>query len=434
MPTTRQDIATLILSATYSATSYVFCLEDSIGETQVEMAEKNLLEQLTILQKQLLMMDKNQQKNLPLLFIRIRTSEHLQNFGQKLGSLLQIIDGFSLPKAAMHNLPAYFDHLIDLSNQANTWLWALPILESKVLMDNTKRMQELSNIYHLCTKQPFEERILTIRIGLTDLCGLFGIRRPSNVTIYEISLIRDFITDVSNIFLLDQRFVVSGGVWEFFQQQKNLPLLLKEKNKTHSQIDQTKFPQEIVGLIQEVQMDKLNGLMGKTCIHPTHILPINSQLVVSQEDYLDANQIMFHINGAKYYQEFEALDVSNEYIETILSAYLKNKDAIDQEIKHHLANAFLNDEPDWQGMHAIKQIQTNFNYSTIHFIKPSVGETTRVLLRRVPEKILIHPQRQENLQHIFLLAKKLNVPMEGYAKMPYSCCGLIKQQVGEKEI
>ncbi|WP_305037295.1 RNA-binding protein, partial [Bacillus cereus group sp. BfR-BA-01441] len=59
-------------------------------------------------------------------------------------------------------------------------------------------------------------------------------------------------------------------------------------------------------------------------------------------------------------------------------------------------------------------------------IKPGVGETTRVLLRRIPWKILIRKQNNPDLKHILLLAKEKNAPIEIYENMAYSCCGLIK--------
>ena len=62
----------------------------------------------------------------------------------------------------------------------------------------------------------------------------------------------------------------------------------------------------------------------------------------------------------------------------------------------------------------------------MNMIKPGVGETTRVLLRRIPWKILIDSKENPNLQHILLLAKDRNVEVEEFAGMSYSCCGLIK--------
>ncbi len=55
-----------------------------------------------------------------------------------------------------------------------------------------------------------------------------------------------------------------------------------------------------------------------------------------------------------------------------------------------------------------------------------MGETTRVLLRRVPWKVLARPGAP--LHHIRLLAKQRGVPVEEVEGLPYSCVGLIHPQ------
>ena len=46
-----------------------------------------------------------------------------------------------------------------------------------------------------------------------------------------------------------------------------------------------------------VELDRLNGLIGKTIIHPTHIDAVNAMYVVSHEDYIDAQGIMLLADG-----------------------------------------------------------------------------------------------------------------------------------------
>ncbi|MHC5217815.1 cysteine protease StiP family protein [Enterococcus sp. LJL128] len=169
-------------------------------------------------------------------------------------------------------------------------------------------------------------------------------------------------------------------------------------------------------------------LIPSACLNST-VSGLVSRTVLN-ERYIKPGEV----HGAKYYQEFEEQDLSNVYIETIMTAYVENREQLDQEIKAALAAWNPAEVPSWAGMAAIEQIKADFNYDSIHFIKPGVGETTRVLLRRVPEKLLINPEKTNDLRHILMLAKELHVPIEEYTNMPYSCCGLIRQKVGEKEI
>jgi citrate lyase beta subunit len=46
------------------------------------------------------------------------------------------------------------------------------------------------------------------------------------------------------------------------------------------------------GLIREVELDKANGLTGKTVIHPTHVPVVHALLVVSHEEYADAADVV----------------------------------------------------------------------------------------------------------------------------------------------
>ncbi len=129
----------------------------------------------------------------------------------------------------------------------------------------------------------------------------------------------------------------------------------------------------------------------------------------------------FH--GAKYYSELAPEDVSNLYVDTICSQF----PFIDNEVRSGLEEIKKQKrKPEWKGLESIENIQRDFGITNNHLIKPGVGETSRVLLRRVPWKILVHPNAEMNLEHILILARDRGVPIEEYSNMSYSCCGLIK--------
>lgn len=140
---------------------------------------------------------------------------------------------------------------------------------------------------------------------------------------------------------------------------------------------------------------------------------------VHRSDLIKEND--FH--GAKYYSELINEDVSNLFINTVANKFC----LVDNEVARQTALA-LNSSitPTWSGLKSIEQIQTEFRIKDINLIKPGVGETTRVLLRRVPWKILVKNKSSKNIKHIVLLANDRNVPVETYTNMSYECCGLIK--------
>lgn len=130
----------------------------------------------------------------------------------------------------------------------------------------------------------------------------------------------------------------------------------------------------------------------------------------------------FH--GAKYYKELQDVDVSNAYIESI-DKHFSNE--LVTKVQVQVTGMTTEPEPTWQGIECVEQIEQQFAIKNRHHIKPGVGETTRVLLRRVPWKILVNPSSEQDLTHIFMLAKERGVPIEPYPNMTYSCCGLIKE-------
>ncbi len=122
----------------------------------------------------------------------------------------------------------------------------------------------------------------------------------------------------------------------------------------------------------------------------------------------------FH--GAVYYGELKDSDLSYEFIEAIEKHFEWN---VSQEDK------FL----EGKGVDEVCAIAGEFGIEDINLVKPGIGETTRVLLRRVPWKVLIDERhKQDNsLRHVLRLAQEKGVPVEYYPLQHYKCCGIIKK-------
>ena len=97
--------------------------------------------------------------------------------------------------------------------------------------------------------------------------------------------------------------------------------------------------------------------------------------------------------------------------------------------KHFDSKLVFPEDPD-DGETAFREVEgvaEHFGIADINFVKPGIGETTRVLLRRIPWKILVHSlDDNEHLAHIYQLAEEKNVPLELYPLRHYRACGLIK--------
>ncbi|MEV0771581.1 phosphoribosyltransferase [Nocardia salmonicida] len=130
----------------------------------------------------------------------------------------------------------------------------------------------------------------------------------------------------------------------------------------------------------------------------------------------------FH--GAKFYRDLIDADVSNQLIDTVTAAF----DAIRDKVPAAVAAIRDSDRtPDWSGWASVEKVRAEYGISTVNYVKPGVGETTRVLLRRVPWRVLVREADAPEHAHIRLLAAARNVPVEVVPDLAYSCMGLIKE-------
>jgi hypothetical protein len=79
----------------------------------------------------------------------------------------------------------------------------------------------------------------------------------------------------------------------------------------------------------------------------------------------------------------------------------------------------------------VERIRVEYGIESANLVKPGVGETTRVLLRRVPWKVLVRPDARDDVAHVLLLAEQRGVEVEEVDGLPYSCVGLIRPLEGE---
>lgn len=127
-------------------------------------------------------------------------------------------------------------------------------------------------------------------------------------------------------------------------------------------------------------------------------------------------------HGAKFYRELAGTDVSGHFVDTVAGRFAEVVDTVDADVKELLA---ADRAPTWEGWAAVERISEEYGIHDVNLVKPGVGETTRVLLRRVPWKILAHRGAGADLDHVRLLAEQRGVPVEEVDDLPYSCVGLI---------
>ncbi|KAA0921808.1 phosphoribosyltransferase [Rhodococcus sp. ANT_H53B] len=129
----------------------------------------------------------------------------------------------------------------------------------------------------------------------------------------------------------------------------------------------------------------------------------------------------FH--GAKYYADLAPDDVSRHLLDTVAARFEDVRDEVDASVAAVLGS---DRTPTWSGWASVEKVREEYGISHVNFVKPGVGETTRVLLRRVPWRVLVRESDAPEHEHIRMLAAARGVPVDVVPDLAYSCMGLIK--------
>ncbi|MFE1070822.1 HpcH/HpaI aldolase/citrate lyase family protein [Streptomyces sp. NPDC058783] len=289
-PATRPNLADDILKqGARGLVSMVLCLEDSIDDADVPVGEANLVRQLTDLTER-------SDIDVPLLFIRVRTPEQIPDLVRRLGPSVRLLSGFVLPKFTEERGMPFLEALSAAEASSGHRLFAMPVLESPDLLYRESRVQTLEGIFRAVDK--FRDRVLALRLGVTDFCSSYGLRRGPDMTAYDVQIVASVIADVVNMLARADGtgFTVTGPVWEYFRVQERMfkPQLRQSPFLEGQAVElrQKLIEHSMDGLLREISLDRANGLLGKTCIHPSHVLPVHALSVVSHEEFSDAQDIL----------------------------------------------------------------------------------------------------------------------------------------------
>ena len=224
--------------------SLAFCLEDTVREDAVELAERELyqtLERITAARREGYFY-------LPLIFVRVRSPRQMEELAHRF-------------RPFSDNCGAY----IEVIQGAGADYYYMPIFESASMIDLRHRYDRLAEVRD--RMEAVSGRILNVRVGGNDFSHAFGLRRQVDQTIYQLRPVASLLTDIVTTFA--SRYVVAGPVWEYFAG-----------SGWES------------GLRREMELDLLCGFVGKTVIHPNQIAVVNDCLKVSAADYQDACHIL----------------------------------------------------------------------------------------------------------------------------------------------
>lgn len=258
MPATHNELWEVTQGYKYSdLKSIVVCLEDSVRQDELEIALSNL-------KKLLERINCSEFKNNRVaVFVRPRNLEVAKRIVD--WGLNHCFNGFVVPKFLIKD----FDAWHELTKQQKNVMLTLETGEYFDMGYVSEVKQALNSVKN--------RNILCLRIGGNDLLSSLNLRRPKHCTIYD--------TPVGQLIpQLVGQFVPSGYELSspVFEHIENIELLKKE-----------------------IALDKVNGLLAKTAIHPDQLVLIQNEYKVSSNDYYEAQLILdadaksvFKINGS----------------------------------------------------------------------------------------------------------------------------------------
>ncbi|SCE40314.1 Citrate lyase beta subunit [Streptomyces sp. Termitarium-T10T-6] len=306
-PATRPSLADDVLKqAARGVVSMVLCLEDSIDDAEVTEAEANLIRQFAALAAQDAASGPTVGSagdaqgaagaDVPLLFIRVREPAQITDLVRRLGDSVQMLSGFVLPKFTEERGRHFLEALAEAETACGRRLFAMPVLESPELLHLETRGDILRGIARSVDK--YRDRVLALRLGVTDFCSAYGLRRAPDMTAYDVHIVASVIADVVNVLgrADGSGFTITGPVWEYFRRQERMfkPQLRRSPflEGRAEELRTALIEHDMDGLLREIELDRANGLLGKTCIHPSHVAPVHALSVVSHEEFTDAQDIL----------------------------------------------------------------------------------------------------------------------------------------------
>lgn len=131
----------------------------------------------------------------------------------------------------------------------------------------------------------------------------------------------------------------------------------------------------------------------------------------------------FH--GCVYFEEFIPYDLSSWFVDDLTELSLRihaleggdTPKAANRIALADTSRCFIREEMKRQGI------------SDVNLVKPGIGEATRVLLRRLPERVIIRDRLEPCVAHLLALAREKQVLVEERPELPYHAVSIIRSSL-----
>ena len=251
----------------------------------------------------------------------------------------------------------------------------------------------------------------------------------SNAEHYSVSIIRDIgIDDNALLHVLDRHtpesLVFVDGWTGKGVIARQLEISLKEFSEKHH----IKIRPDLYVLADLSGAAFVSASMEDYLI-PSSILNATVSGLISRS-VIDKKQLSktdFH--GCYFYKEYLEADLSSKFIDSIM-------DKVDEIVKAKaLPSEYFDIDTDSSHKQTLQQeskqflawVRNIYGIANPNLIKPGIGESTRVLLRREADLLLIKNREDLSVKHLIYLAKSKNIEVKFYPDLPYRATALIKE-------
>ncbi len=244
-----------------------------------------------------------------------------------------------------------------------------------------------------------------------------------NVPHYSISILRDVGLDSVALDCILQRHTPESLV--FVDGWTGKGIIAEQLTQSLAEFKATS------GIEIPAELYVLADLCGKAKVSATtedYLIPsciLNSTisgLVSRSINNPETNSNDFH--GCVFYEQYRAHDLSGYFIEKILERVAElwpDFAYLDQRINNNPSGQQARSEQ------FITNLMDKYVVSHKNYIKPGIGESTRVLLRREARLLILKDLESAATQHLRWLAESKAIPMQLIHDMPYQAIALIKE-------
>ena len=129
----------------------------------------------------------------------------------------------------------------------------------------------------------------------------------------------------------------------------------------------------------------------------------------------------FH--GCLFYEQFAAHDRSRAFADALVRLALAQAPT---DVLPADALPFDTREAGERSRDFLRRARASYDIADLNLIKPGIGEATRVLLRRVPRRLILRDAAAPEVAHLVMLAEEKRVPVEIDPALPYHAVSLIR--------